>query len=115
MDDEERKAFGREIRALRANKGWTQGELAKRAGVAKKTVFNLENGLVELQPGNLGKVLDVLEYRREVKPWSREVEGFLQMVGFRLSQMPADEQVERINHITKYMLFGGSADAVAER
>lgn len=102
--EQARVEFGLEIRAMRGGKGWTQDELAAAAGVSKRTIGNLENGKVTLQPGTLGRVLDALGYRRAARPWSDEIDGFLQMVGFKLSLMDADEQVERINAITLYLI-----------
>jgi transcriptional regulator with XRE-family HTH domain len=42
MKDEERSPFGRKLRALRMAKEWSQGELAKRAGLNIHTVAYLE-------------------------------------------------------------------------
>jgi transcriptional regulator with XRE-family HTH domain len=43
------------IRALREARGWTQGDLAERAGVTRATVNRIENG----KPSSID--LDVLE------------------------------------------------------
>ena len=96
--------FGHEIRAMRGGKGWTQDQLADAASVSKRTIGNLENGKVTLQPGKLGRVLDALGYRRANRPWSDEIDGFLQMIGYKLSLMDESEQVERINAITLYLI-----------
>lgn len=109
MNESEREEFGQEIRDMRGARGWTQAELAERAGVSKRTIGNLERGEVELQPGKLRAVLDALGYKRREQPWSREVDAFLQMAGYRLSTMPLEEQETRILAITKYLLGDSSA------
>ena len=36
--------FGEKLRKLRVEKGWTQGELAEKAGLGKNTISNYEKG-----------------------------------------------------------------------
>ena len=50
--------FGREVRASRERMGLTQAELAKRAGVGSKFLYELEHGKDTLR---MDKVLDVLD------------------------------------------------------
>lgn len=44
-DSEVRRAFGRVLRRLRENQGWTQDELAERTDSSQNYVSNLERGL----------------------------------------------------------------------
>lgn len=106
MDEGRRKSFGIEIREMRGNKNWTQQQLADVAGVSKGTVRNLEAGKVELQPGNLGKVLDALGYRREAVPWAGDdtFEGFLEMVGRHLWNASREEKARMVGEISAIVL-----------
>lgn len=106
MDEDARKEFGLEIREKRGNKGWTQQQLADAAGVSKGTVRNLEAGKVELQPGNLGKVLDALDYKRSPVPWAgnETFEGFLEMVGRRVWNAPPEESARMVGEISAIVL-----------
>jgi transcriptional regulator with XRE-family HTH domain len=52
-----RLRLGREIRALRAERNWTQARMARLAGVTRNNVSKLENG----QAADLAEVLDILE------------------------------------------------------
>jgi transcriptional regulator with XRE-family HTH domain len=52
-----RLRLGREIRALRAERKWTQARMARLAGVTRNNVSKLENG----QAADLAEVLDILE------------------------------------------------------
>lgn len=48
------------ITKARKTRGWTQDELADRAGVSRWTVMRWENGSVEGKPGHLAAVADAL-------------------------------------------------------
>lgn len=52
-----RLRLGREIRALRAERNWTQARMARLAGVTRNNVSRLENG----QAADLAEVLNILE------------------------------------------------------
>jgi transcriptional regulator with XRE-family HTH domain len=52
-----RLRLGREIRALRAERNWTQARMARLAGVTRNNVSKLENG----QAADLAEVLNILE------------------------------------------------------
>jgi transcriptional regulator with XRE-family HTH domain len=106
MDEDARKQFGIEIREMRGGKKWTQQQLADAAGVSKGTVRNLEKGRVELQPGNLGKVLDALGYKRAPEPWEEDeaFKGFLELVGRRVWFAEEAERDRMVSEITKIVL-----------
>nr|HEX4315363.1 helix-turn-helix transcriptional regulator [Kofleriaceae bacterium] len=54
------KALGEQIRAHRVAKGWTQGELAKRAGISSKYVSEIERGTRDVPVTTLRAVVDGL-------------------------------------------------------
>ena len=60
MSTEDRKQQAAQIRPRRLALGWTQEELADKAGVSLGTVGNAENGTTIPQPGRLGMMLDAL-------------------------------------------------------
>jgi len=105
-DEDARKKFGIEIREMRGGKHWTQQQLADAAGVSKGTVRNLEAGKVELQPGNLGKVLDALGYKREPLPWAGDYafEGFIEMVGRTVWNATGAERSRMLGEISAIVL-----------
>ena len=43
MDGDTKRLLARRVRALREAHGWSQRDLGKRAGVAQKTISNMEN------------------------------------------------------------------------
>jgi len=50
-----------QCRAARGLLNWTQGSLAKAAGVSDVTVRNFENGKTSLQPASLSVIRSALE------------------------------------------------------
>jgi transcriptional regulator with XRE-family HTH domain len=56
------EALSQLIRSKRAIHGWSQGELAKRSGVSRKTISDIENGSLKRapQPRTVHKLLWVL-------------------------------------------------------
>jgi len=53
--------IGKKIREARKAKGWTQGELARKAGFSQQTVSFTESGYVNISFLTLKKILDVLD------------------------------------------------------
>lgn len=51
MSNDGTPTWGEGIRVLRGIKGWTQVQLAERAGVAQPTISKLENGSFEASDG----------------------------------------------------------------
>jgi transcriptional regulator with XRE-family HTH domain len=60
MDAVQREEVGARIRALRKDRGWSQDELAERAGVSSRMVFSVEKGDHIPQPKKLRAILDAL-------------------------------------------------------
>ena len=53
---------GKVISSLREDKGWSQRELAKAAGVSNSTISRVESGLVEADIGTLRRIAHALGY-----------------------------------------------------
>ena len=67
------RQFGQCIRARREELGWSQDELARRAGVSRSTVYRLEAGTTtSLYPAKLLSVLDALGLEVTVGPKSED-------------------------------------------
>ncbi|MFZ2100537.1 MAG: XRE family transcriptional regulator [Oricola sp.] len=59
--DNQRLEFGRRIRQLRRDKGWTLAELAQRAGLALSTISKAERGIIALTYDRLALLAKGLE------------------------------------------------------
>ncbi|HET7121857.1 MAG TPA: helix-turn-helix transcriptional regulator [Solirubrobacterales bacterium] len=53
--------FGRNVRALRLEKGWTQEELADRSGLASVQISRVERGVREVRLTTLLRLVSALE------------------------------------------------------
>lgn len=60
MDEHQREATAERIRALMAERGWSQASLAEAAGVAENTVGDMLAGKKNTQPGKLRAMLEAL-------------------------------------------------------
>ncbi len=58
--DEARRAFGDRVRVRMNQKGWSQSELARRAGLKRDSVSTYINGKVWPDPANLKKLAKTL-------------------------------------------------------
>jgi HTH-type transcriptional regulator/antitoxin HipB len=65
--DETVRAFGALIREMRKAKGWTQKELAKKAGFSQQTVSFIEKGYINVSFLTLKKITDTLGLRISIK------------------------------------------------
>lgn len=102
MDEQERQQLASEVRAMRRGLGLSQNKLAERAGVAPRTVRNLESGKVKTQPGHLDQILRAVGYVKPIpRPWDDEVEAFLQILGYRLSRVSHEERENLIAAMTR--------------
>jgi transcriptional regulator with XRE-family HTH domain len=63
LDSEE---WGKQIRKLREENGWSQKDLADRLGVHKQTVSDFERGRSQFTLERLGRILDALGYESNV-------------------------------------------------
>lgn len=55
------EGFGRNVRALREEKGWTQEELADRSGLTSVQISRVERGVREVRLTTLMRLLMALE------------------------------------------------------
>ena len=61
--------LGERIRTLRKQKGLTQAELAKEAGISRATLSKLENGLIaQISVVTLAEILNALGYELDIIP-----------------------------------------------
>lgn len=104
MDKEQRTQLGQLVKRLRKEeRGWSQVELAERAGVSANTVLSIERGKRETQERTLRPVLDALGVERpkdpvemlDLKDVPQDVQTFLRVVIRRLKVMD-DAQRNRV-------------------
>lgn len=62
---------GEKIRQLRTARGMTQAELARRIGVSRQLVWQIENGQIETPVGRIAKIAAELG----VSPWELYRDG----------------------------------------
>jgi transcriptional regulator with XRE-family HTH domain len=83
------------LRARQARKarGWTQQEVADRAGVTLRTYQSFESGTAHPQPANLAAFVDVLGLNDPVADdddaprWSPDTTVFLNMLGLYMEEL----------------------------
>ncbi len=83
LDGIEPRALGARLREAREARGLTQGEVAKRLGVALTTMVAIEKGERQLRPEELMELADIYE---------RQVSELLQR-GARITSVLTDEDV----------------------
>ena len=72
--------LGKFIRQKRKEKGWTQEEFAKRVGLSRQVISNLENGKLEsIRFVKMEQILRVLGYNLYLTPFNpfRKEEPFI--------------------------------------
>ena len=99
MESQERKDLGLEVRDMRKAQHMRQKDLAAKAHVSERTIRHLEAG-DKVDDGTLGQVLNALGYRRKPE-WSKDVQNFLDMIGFRLERLDDGAREELMNTITR--------------
>lgn len=60
MTDSTQRRIGVEVRSLRARRGMSQHELAKRAGISRVSVSEIENGKRDPGSSTVAKLADAL-------------------------------------------------------
>lgn len=63
MGDEDRKRIGSRILAARMAAGWSQQELAEKAGLKQRQISQMENGKLNMTIDTLGRVAAALGVR----------------------------------------------------
>lgn len=66
--------LGQHVRTARKSKGWTQQQLADKAGVGLNFVYQLEKNKPSVQLNFLNKVLIALDFQLHVLPKQRSQE-----------------------------------------
>lgn len=95
--------IGERIAALREARGWTQTELASRAGVTASAINQIESGLTK-RPSieTLFPIADALNVdARELAGLDAEIDDLGQAIAHVLRELPAERQIE-IAHYTQY-------------
>jgi transcriptional regulator with XRE-family HTH domain len=116
MDAEQRAAEGRRIADARAERGWSQKELAEAAGVAPNTVGSIESGK-KTQAGKLAAVRSALGLRpvAATQEYSQDVEVVRDMIGLWLMGMPSERRAEYAARIIRAIVEAPPAGAPTPR
>jgi len=100
-------ALGENIRRLRRDKHWTQGELADKSGVKVGHISKLERNEADPKLETLYKIMDALQCSpnallNDVQKTS--LDGQLEMVIERLQALPEDDKQTLLRVIDKYCI-----------
>lgn len=97
-----------QIRSARRERGWTQAELAQRAGVSTRSVQAAEAGTVKPQPGNLDSLRRVLELGADAddtrEAWDGYIHVVLDIIGHMLSTYPPEERQAVVFELTDFLM-----------
>ena len=102
MNDETR---GIEVRQSRKAQGMRQEDLAEAAGVAVRTIRNIEAGK-HVAPATATMIYHALGISGATPVWPAEVEAFLQMVGYRLTSVSDEKRWQLIHEMTRQLIAG---------
>lgn len=111
MDDLD--ALAEQVQEARKQRGWSQQELANRAGVSVRSVSNFERKTNSPQAATLRAILRSLDLERDAgdaqasqtrSEWPRKVQVFLDMLGLFLAALPEEEQEEVIYDLTRQIV-----------
>lgn len=119
MDTRQLEGVGRQVVAAREALGWSQTELAARAGFTDNTIRKVENG-VRVAPATFRKVLDTVGIAPEVDQmqkigYPRDVQALMDLVGMYLTAIPEDDRPEVMFEITRRLLERSNGKTSAER
>jgi len=102
------------VRTARKQRGWSQQDLARRAGVTIGVVSNLERMRAKPQLGNRRRILRALEIEEpesvgedegSARSWPRDVSIFVDVMGLALSSIPEAERAPAIHHLTREAMY----------
>jgi len=71
--DSEAKEIGTKIRDARKSKGWTQKELAEKAGLSQQAISFIENGYSNISLMTFKKIAGVLGLKISIETKSRDL------------------------------------------
>lgn len=91
--------LGRRILDLRLERGWTQKELAKKAGTKQANISRLENALLNPSIKMLQKVADALGARLEIQLVPAEEEGSLVQAATAALEEQSDILIRRESEV----------------
>lgn len=98
--DQER--IGAQVRRERTRRGWTNADLAERAGIAPNTLSRIEAGK-GVHPGSLRQVLDALGVQEESPEQPDDIATAQLMVGAWLSQIDPASRGHAIRSLAQHM------------
>ena len=110
MDAEQRAAEGRRIAEVRGERGWSQKELAQKAGVAPNTVGSIEKGH-EAQAGKLAAVrgalgLTPLAAAQDEQGYPQDIQIVRDMIGMWLLGVPQERRAEYAARLVRAIIGG---------
>lgn len=117
MDAEQRVAEGRRIAEVRGERGWSQKELAQRAGVAPNTVGAIEAGR-DAQAGKLAAVrkalgLEPLAVVQEEAGYPPDIQIVRDMIGMWMLGLPQERRKEYAARIIRAIVDTTEGDATS--
>lgn len=96
-------SIGQNIKRLRKDKGWTQGDLAKKAGISLGHVSKIERDDTEIKAGQIYKLMDSLGCSANaILGNSNEIRSALMMSYERAEGLPEEDIKTIIDLIDKY-------------
>lgn len=115
MNETERRTLAKQIRPARKQRGWTQAELAKRAGVALGVVSAMERETATPQAATLTAVCRVLGIPTEggdpspakcedCASWSSDVKVALDILGLYLESFSPEDREGKIRALTSQVV-----------
>jgi transcriptional regulator with XRE-family HTH domain len=111
MDELQRASFGAQVRRARRERGWSQADLAREAGIDAKTLSNIEQGRVA-RPGIVNAVRDTLGLAMPAAESTPDADVALVLDMVRRWLEAASDQVElkdRMLRLTRVMVPTGSS------
>lgn len=108
-------AFGENLKRLRQDKGWTQGDLANRTGLRVATISQLERGEGDPKMSTLHKLLDALECSADALLLDLKhlsLNSVMKTMLERAQQLPEREQAIIIDVIDNYCINQGLNEVV---
>lgn len=101
--------FAQQIRDARRAKGWTQKQLAERAGVSLRAIQAAEAGESRPQPGNMHALRRALEVDAQADDtraaWTDDVHVSLDIIGHMLATFEPDEREDVVRQLVQWLMM----------